>query len=106
MICEASEPAGGYPSRFFDHQKPEVGGQYPTDIIGAWKCALRLATIRFEREGRPLDPDELWETRRELVQQAEAEARHVLLENLDALKKLAEALTARTHDRSRGAGDR
>ena len=45
------EPEGGYPSRFFDHRKPVTGEEYPSDIIGAWKHALRLATVQFEREG-------------------------------------------------------
>jgi hypothetical protein len=91
-MIRGHQPAGGYPSRFFDDQKPVDGGQYPTDVIGAWKRALRLATVRFEREGKPLDPDEVWQASRVIVEQAEAEAEKVLRENLDALNKLAEEL--------------
>jgi hypothetical protein len=91
-IMRGHEPNGGYPSRFFDDKNPADPGNYPTDIIGAWKRALRLATIRFERDGKPLDLVEFRAAKREIVERAEAEAEDVLRENMDELDRLAQEL--------------
>jgi len=86
------DPAGGYPSRFFDGRKPVPGEQVPSDVQGAWKCARQLAIVLFQRAGKPLDADELWKARRNIIEQAETEASQILQANLGALDRLADLL--------------
>ncbi len=92
FLMQKSVPKGGWPSQYFDYERPVAGGQYPSDIINAWKRALRLATVEFEREGRELDTDALWQRRREIVAKAEEEAAESLRPRLNALRRLAEQL--------------
>jgi hypothetical protein len=91
-LMRGHEPNGGCPSRFFDDKNPADPANYPTDIIGAWQRAWRLATVLFERDGRPLDLVELRAAKRDIVERAEAEAKDVLLENMAELGALAQAL--------------
>jgi hypothetical protein len=94
-LLHGHEPKGGRPSQFFNKQKPEVGGQYPSDVICTWKRARRLAIVQFEKEGMELDDDHLWAARKSIIEQAEAEAEEILRENLQALRRLAEELRRR-----------
>ena len=52
-IIRGYEPKGGYLSRFFDDKDPAQPANYPSDVIAAWQQhAGRLATVRFEKEGK------------------------------------------------------
>jgi hypothetical protein len=93
MTCSECEPAGGLPSCFLDDKDPTIPMQAPTDIISAWGRAHRLATLRFSRAGeRKLPPDAMRQAKREIVEQAEVDAQHILQANLEALNRLAERL--------------
>jgi hypothetical protein len=91
-LLHGHEPNGGRPSQFFSKQKPVVGGQYPSDVICAWKRARRLAIVQFEKEGMELDEDRLWAARKLIIEEAEADVEQILRENREALTRLAEQL--------------
>jgi hypothetical protein len=91
-LMHGHKPDGGYPSRFFDDKDPAQPGHYPSDVIGAWDRAGRLATIRFEKEGREPTTLELRAPKRAIIEQAEAEAEQILLANPEALDRLAREL--------------
>jgi hypothetical protein len=86
------QPEGGYPSQFFDDRDPAQPGHYPSDVIGAWDRAARLATVRFEKEGKEPTIIELRAPKRAIIAQAEAEADDILRANAEALDRLAREL--------------
>jgi hypothetical protein len=86
------EPKGGYPSRFFDDKDPTVRCPCPTDVIAAWEHANRLATVRFEKEGKEAAVVEMRAARRAIIKQAEAEAGQILQENSESLDGLSREL--------------
>jgi hypothetical protein len=92
LLLAVREPDGGRPSLFFDHHDPAQPGNYPTDIVGAWKCARHLAILQFTQSGRPLNNEEVFQARRVIVAQAEDEAELILRDNLSALTRLADYL--------------
>jgi hypothetical protein len=92
MILAVREPDGGYPSRFFDSQRPTPGMQIPSDIIGAWKKAHRVVMVRGERIRVLPEEESLWTEGRSIVAEAEAEAEQILKSHLGRLERLADQL--------------
>jgi hypothetical protein len=92
ILLDVREPDGGRPSLFFDHRDPAQPGNYPSDIIGAWKCARHLAILQLTRPGQPLNNEEVFPARRAIVAEAEAEAEKMLRDNVAALTSLADHL--------------
>lgn len=92
-VAELLHPAcgdrEGRLSAFYDDRS---SGQRPTDFIDADKKARRLAIVRFEAVGKEPGTDEVWRARREILEQAEAEAEQVLRENMGTLMTLAQEL--------------
>lgn len=92
MILAVRVPDGGYPSRFFDSQRPTREMHIPSDIIGAWKKAHRVVTVRNEEFEVLPEEETLWTEGRTIVAEAEVEAEQVLKSHLEGLERLADQL--------------
>ncbi len=91
-IMHGHEPAGGYPSQFFDNRDPAQPGQYPSDVTTAWDVAKDLAIVRFEKAGIKPTILGLRAPKRAIIAQAEVEAEQILREKSRALDRLAREL--------------
>jgi hypothetical protein len=76
-------------SVLYDDRTP---GNRPTDFISADSRARHLAVVLRERDGKGPDVEAVWKARREIVEQAEAEAQQVLAKRQKVLDRLADQL--------------
>jgi len=89
-LMHGHEPEGGYPSWFFDDRDPAERCICPSDVIGAWEGAKRLATVRFEKVGKEATLVELRPAKRAIIERAEAG--EIVRENMGTLGRLAQEL--------------
>jgi hypothetical protein len=85
---DCSAPQGRLSGLYADR----TPGDRPTDFISADARARHLAVVLLETAGKPLDKEEIWVSRRAIVEQAEAAAEQVLHRHMEALSRLADQL--------------